>query len=35
VAFKDAGGHTFVHEPAHQGLGGLFGNVLAGWAFNL
>jgi hypothetical protein len=35
VTFKDAGGHTFVHEPAHQGLDGLFANVLVGWAFDL
>jgi hypothetical protein len=35
VVLHDGNGKTFVHEPARQGYGGLFGNVLVGWAFDL
>jgi len=35
VKLKSNSGQPFVHEPAHQGVDGLFANVLVGWAFGL
>lgn len=35
VTLHDKKGNPFVHEPAQQGFGGVFGNVLLGWAFDL
>jgi hypothetical protein len=35
VTLHDASGKSFLHEPAQQGFGGVFPNVLVGWAFDL